>query len=123
MEVGASSSHFTGRVDLDPIRSANQPDEFALGKHASAADAGSLWNMSWTSGRFSGHLLIPLFYHQERLISQHSWFLPIFSKSIIITLVLPGYDHLVKVRIVLELDVFLLFLLFLLRVIDTVFII
>ena len=67
MEVGTASGQFTGWVDLDPIRPANQSDEFALGKNTSAADAGSLWNMSWTSGWFSGHLLIPLICHQGRV--------------------------------------------------------
>jgi hypothetical protein len=68
MEVGAAPVQFAGWVYLDPIRSADQSDEFALGKHASAADAGSLWNMSWTFGRFSRHLLIPLICHQEWVV-------------------------------------------------------
>jgi len=83
MEVSSPACGFSGRVDEDPFRSANEPDQLPFGECLPAPDTGPLGNVPDAFIRFPSHsgFLSIFYYSQSPQASPRLCFLRTITRS------------------------------------------
>jgi hypothetical protein len=116
VQVRTSPGQLSRWIDLHPFRRADNAYQLAFRQYRATAYASPLRDVFYAFRSFLSHLNLPspFLYKQGQGIGVRAIKLPIFFKVIAAALVLLARNDLTKIFIVLNFDVFLLFLLTLL---------